>query len=269
MFKMPFSKEYSYNSPNIIVFNLSSFLSIICYNIDMPKILIVDDEKPISNIIKFNLEKEHYEVVTAFDGEEAVEVFHAEQPDLILLDLMLPKKDGIEVAREIRKTSEVPIIMVSAKDSEIDKVVGLNVGADDYVTKPFSNAELLARIKANLRRAITETNAKAVEIEKKELLIKELRINTETYLVYKNDHPLDLSHREFELIHFLAIHQSEVITRETLLEEVWGYDYFGDVRTVDVTVRRLREKVEENPSRPEYICTRRGVGYYLNSPVER
>jgi two-component system response regulator VicR len=235
----------------------------------MPKILVVDDEKPISNIIKFNLEKEQYEVVTAFDGEKALEVFNTEQPDLILLDLMLPKKDGIEVAREIRKTSDVPIIMVSAKDSEIDKVVGLNVGADDYVTKPFSNAELLARIKANLRRAVVETNAKSHEAVKKELVVKELRINTETYLVYKNDKALDLSHREFELIHYLAIHQGEVITREALLEEVWGYDYFGDVRTVDVTVRRLREKVEENPSRPEYICTRRGVGYYMNAGIEQ
>ncbi|MDR0298932.1 MAG: response regulator YycF [Streptococcaceae bacterium] len=235
----------------------------------MSKILVVDDEKPISNIIKFNLEKEHYDVVTAFDGEEAIEVFEAEQPDLILLDLMLPKKDGIEVAREIRKTSDVPIIMVSAKDSEIDKVVGLNVGADDYVTKPFSNAELLARIKANLRRAVAETNAKSNEAEKKELIVRELRINTETYLVYKNDKALDLSHREFELILYLTVHQGEVITREVLLEEVWGYDYFGDVRTVDVTVRRLREKVEENPSRPEYICTRRGVGYYMNVGTEQ
>jgi two-component system response regulator VicR len=230
----------------------------------MSKILVVDDEKPISNIIKFNLEKEQYDVVTAFDGEEAVEKFNETHPDLILLDLMLPKKDGIEVAREIRKTSDVPIIMVSAKDSEIDKVVGLNVGADDYVTKPFSNAELLARIKANLRRAVVETRAKNEEPVKKEIKIGELRINTETYLVYKNDKPLDLSHREFELILYLAQHQSEVITREALLEEVWGYDYFGDVRTVDVTVRRLREKVETNPSRPEYICTRRGVGYYMN-----
>ncbi|GAB2028137.1 response regulator YycF [Lactovum odontotermitis] len=231
----------------------------------MSKILVVDDEKPISNIIKFNLEKEQYEVVTAFDGEEAVEKFNETHPDLILLDLMLPKKDGIEVAREIRKTSDVPIIMVSAKDSEIDKVVGLNVGADDYVTKPFSNAELLARIKANLRRAVVENQAKTEQPAKKEITIGELRINTDTYLVYKNDKPLDLSHREFELILYLAQHQSEVITREALLEEVWGYDYFGDVRTVDVTVRRLREKVETNPSRPEYICTRRGVGYYMNN----
>ncbi|MDR2976076.1 MAG: response regulator YycF [Streptococcaceae bacterium] len=230
----------------------------------MSKILVVDDERPISNIIKFNLEKEQYEVVTAFDGVEAIEKFKETSPDLILLDLMLPKKDGIEVAREIRKTSDVPIIMVSAKDSEIDKVVGLNVGADDYVTKPFSNAELLARIKANLRRAVVETQARNEAPVKKEITVGELRINTETYLVYKNDKALDLSHREFELILYLAQHQSEVITREALLEEVWGYDYFGDVRTVDVTVRRLREKVETNPSRPEYICTRRGVGYYMN-----
>lgn len=235
----------------------------------MPKILVVDDEKPISNIIKFNLEKEQYEVITAFDGEEAIEKFVETQPDLILIDLMLPKKDGIEVTREIRKSSDVPIIMVSAKDSEIDKVVGLNVGADDYVTKPFSNAELLARIKANLRRAVIETNALSNLSKNKEIIVRELRINSESYLVYKNDEALDLSHREFELIHYLAAHQGEVITRETLLEEVWGYDYFGDVRTVDVTVRRLREKVEENPSRPEYICTRRSVGYYMNTQNEQ
>lgn len=235
----------------------------------MPKILIVDDEKPISNIIKFNLEKEKYEVVCAFDGDEALKVFEAEHPDLILLDLMLPKRDGIEVTREIRKTSTVPIIMVSAKDSEIDKVVGLNVGADDYVTKPFSNAELLARIKANLRRAPDELDTHSTKKSKKELIIKDLRINPESVLAYKNNEPLDLSHREFELIYYLGQHLNEVVTRESLLEEVWGYDYFGDVRTVDVTIRRLREKVEDAPSRPEYICTRRSVGYYMANPNEK
>jgi two-component system response regulator VicR len=232
----------------------------------MSKILIVDDERPISNIIKFNLEKENYQVITAFNGEEALEKFEEEQPDLVLLDLMLPKKDGIEVAKEIRKTSDTPIIMVSAKDSEIDKVVGLNVGADDYVTKPFSNAELLARIKANLRRAVTESTTKSNIDKKKELVIAALCINPEQYIVYKNDEALDLSHREFELVFYLAQRLNKVISREALLEEVWGYDYFGDVRTVDVTIRRLREKIEDNPSRPEYIGTRRGVGYFMSVP---
>lgn len=233
----------------------------------MKKILVVDDERPISDIIKFNLNKEGFQVFTAFDGEEALEVFREEKPDLILLDLMLPKIDGLEVAREIRKTSEVPIIMVSAKDSEFDKVIGLELGADDYVTKPFSNRELLARIKANLRRSnatISEPSAN----EKQELVIGKLRINPAHYAAYKDDKQLDLTHREFELLYFLAQHLGEVITRENLLETVWGYDYFGDVRTVDVTVRRLREKVEDTPSRPEYVSTRRGVGYYMSAQNE-
>ena len=176
----------------------------------MKKILVVDDERPISDIIKFNLTKEGYEVVTAFDGREALEQFEAENPDLVILDLMLPELDGLEVAKEIRKTSHTPIIMLSAKDSEFDKVIGLEIGADDFVTKPFSN-------------------------------------------------------REFELLFHLATHMGQVMTREHLLETVWGYDYFGDVRTVDVTIRRLREKIEDTPSRPEYILTRRGVGYYMKN----
>lgn len=233
----------------------------------MKKILVVDDEKPISDIVKFNLTKEGFEVVTAFDGEAALEVFKEENPDLVLLDLMLPKIDGLDVAREIRKTSEVPIIMVSAKDSEFDKVIGLELGADDYVTKPFSNRELLARIKANLRR-ITSSAVESQDLAKKELVVGNLRINPTHYAAYKYDKQLDLTHREFELLYYLAQHIGEVITRENLLETVWGYDYFGDVRTVDVTVRRLREKVEDTPSRPQYVSTRRGVGYYMSSPHE-
>ncbi|WP_172356869.1 response regulator YycF [Pseudolactococcus insecticola] len=234
----------------------------------MKKILVVDDEKPISDIVKFNLTKEGYEVLTAFDGEAALEVFVAESPDLILLDLMLPKKDGLEVAREIRKSSEVPIIMVSAKDSEFDKVIGLELGADDYVTKPFSNRELLARVKANLRRSNLTPDATASN-DKKEIRIGNITIAPEKYAAYKNDKHIDLTHREFELLHYLAQHVGEVMTREHLLETVWGYDYFGDVRTVDVTIRRLREKVEDTPSRPEYVATRRGVGYYLSDPNEK
>ncbi|GFH43051.1 DNA-binding response regulator [Lactococcus hodotermopsidis] len=235
----------------------------------MKKILVVDDEKPISDIVKFNLTKEGYEVLTAFDGEEALEVFANENPDLILLDLMLPKKDGLEVAREIRKSSEVPIIMVSAKDSEFDKVIGLELGADDYVTKPFSNRELLARIKANLRRSGLVLEGASANNDKKELRIGAINIAPEKYAAYKNDKHIDLTHREFELLQYLAQHVGEVMTREHLLETVWGYDYFGDVRTVDVTIRRLREKVEDTPSRPEYVMTRRGVGYYLSDPNEK
>lgn len=234
----------------------------------MKKILIVDDEKPISDIIKFNLTKEGYDIVTAFDGREAVTVFEDEKPDLIILDLMLPELDGLEVAKEIRKTSHVPIIMLSAKDSEFDKVIGLEIGADDYVTKPFSNRELLARVKAHLRRtetietAIAEENASSGS---QELTIGNLQILPDAFVAKKHGKEVELTHREFELLHHLANHMGQVMTREHLLETVWGYDYFGDVRTVDVTVRRLREKIEDTPSRPEYILTRRGVGYYMKS----
>lgn len=234
----------------------------------MKKILIVDDEKPISDIIKFNLTKEGYETVTAFDGREAIAKFDEENPDLIILDLMLPELDGLEVAKEVRKTSHIPIIMLSAKDSEFDKVIGLEIGADDYVTKPFSNRELLARVKAHLRRteniesAVAEENASS---SNSEITIGDLKILPDAFVAQKRGEDIELTHREFELIHHLATHMGQVMTREYLLETVWGYDYFGDVRTVDVTIRRLREKIEDTPSRPEYILTRRGVGYYMKS----
>ncbi|MBJ8349567.1 response regulator YycF [Streptococcus zalophi] len=234
----------------------------------MKKILVVDDEKPISDIIKFNLTKEGYDVVTAFDGREALEKFHEEKPDLLILDLMLPELDGLEVAKEVRKTSHLPIIMLSAKDSEFDKVIGLEIGADDYVTKPFSNRELLARIKAHLRRtenietAASEDNKKGL---KPTIVVGDLEILPDAFVAQKHGSEIDLTHREFELLHHLATHMGQVMTREHLLETVWGYDYFGDVRTVDVTIRRLREKIEDQPSRPEYILTRRGVGYYMKN----
>ncbi|MFZ2186727.1 MAG: response regulator YycF [Streptococcus parauberis] len=234
----------------------------------MKKVLIVDDEKPISDIIKFNLTKEGYDTITAFDGREAVTAFEEEKPDLVILDLMLPELDGLEVAKEIRKTSHIPIIILSAKDSEFDKVIGLEIGADDYVTKPFSNRELLARVKAHLRR--TETIETAVAEENaisgtQELTIGNLQILPDAFVAKKYGNEVELTHREFELLHHLANHIGQVMTREYLLETVWGYDYFGDVRTVDVTVRRLREKIEDTPSRPEYILTRRGVGYYMKA----
>jgi two-component system response regulator VicR len=231
------------------------------------KILVVDDEKPISDIVKFNLTKEGYEVYTAYDGEEALEKVNEIEPDLILLDLMLPKMDGLEVCREVRKNYDTPIIMVTAKDSEIDKVLGLELGADDYVTKPFSNRELVARVKANLRRH-GNTSAKVEEENNNELNIGVLTIHPDAYVVSKRGETIELTHREFELLHYLAKHIGQVMTREHLLQTVWGYDYFGDVRTVDVTVRRLREKIEDNPSHPTWLVTRRGVGYYLRNPEQ-
>lgn len=229
------------------------------------KILVVDDEKPISDIIKFNLEKEGYEVVVAFDGEEALEKVEAEDPDLIILDLMLPKVDGLEVAKRVRAKHTTPIIMVTAKDSELDKVLGLELGADDYVTKPFSNRELVARVKANLRREAT-AQAPAEEDKNTDIRVGDITIHPEAYIVTKRGENINLTHREFELLHYLAQHIGQVINREHLLQTVWGYDYFGDVRTVDVTVRRLREKIEDNPSQPQWLITRRGVGYYLANP---
>lgn len=230
------------------------------------KILVVDDEQPIADILKFNLEKEGYQVVVANDGDEAVDLADAEDPDLVLLDIMLPGKDGNEVCREIRKTQSMPIIMLTAKDAEIDKVLGLELGADDYVTKPFSNREIIARVKANLRRQqqIPDDGVKTT----KNIEIGRLVIHPDAYAVSRDGEQLELTHREFELLHYLARHIGQVMTREHLLETVWGYDYFGDVRTVDVTIRRLREKIEENPSNPMWIVTRRGVGYYLRNPEQ-
>lgn len=230
----------------------------------MKKILVVDDEKPISDIISFNLENEGYAIEKAYDGEQALEVFEKSQPDLVILDLMLPKMDGLEVCREIRKQSAVPVIMLTAKDSEIDKVLGLELGADDYVTKPFSNRELIARVKANLRRNLVK-EPEPQEVNKNEIVVGDLVIHQDAYIISKHGEEIELTHREFELLHYLARHIGQVMTREHLLETVWGYDYFGDVRTVDVTIRRLREKIEDTPSRPEYILTRRGVGYYMRN----
>ncbi|KRL91730.1 two-component response regulator [Limosilactobacillus ingluviei DSM 15946] len=228
------------------------------------KVLVVDDEKPISDIIKFNLEKEGYEVLIAYDGEEALARVEADDPDLIILDLMLPKIDGLEVAKRVRVKHSTPIIMVTAKDSELDKVLGLELGADDYVTKPFSNRELVARVKANLRRQEAVTTA--ADNRKADIKVGDLTIHPDAYTVTKRGENINLTHREFELLHYLARHLGQVINREHLLQTVWGYDYFGDVRTVDVTVRRLREKIEDNPSHPEWLVTRRGVGYYLANP---
>lgn len=235
-------------------------------------ILVVDDEQPIADILKFNLEKEGYEVICTFDGVSAVEMALSAQPDLMLLDLMLPGKDGMDVCREVRAAGmELPIIMLTAKDEEIDKVLGLELGADDYVTKPFSTRELLARVKAQMRRQNKPSGteaaaAPAAETQKQGVQLFGLFIDTDMYLVYKDGEALDLTHREYELLYYLAKNAGKVMTREHLLQAVWGFEYFGDVRTVDVTIRRLREKIEENPSKPEYILTRRGLGYVMRSP---
>lgn len=231
------------------------------------KILVVDDEKPIADILQFNLKKEGFEVTCAYDGNEAIRIVEESQPDLILLDIMLPGRDGMEVCREVRKKYDIPIIMLTAKDSEIDKVLGLELGADDYVTKPFSTREIIARVKANLRRQQVVATPDPEE-EMKEIAIGTLVIHPDAYVVSKRGETIELTHREFELLHYLAKHIGQVMTREHLLQTVWGYDYFGDVRTVDVTVRRLREKIEDNPSHPGWIVTRRGVGYYLRNPEQ-
>ncbi|MFD2117434.1 response regulator YycF [Paenibacillus yanchengensis] len=233
------------------------------------KILVVDDEQPIADILKFNLEKEGHQVICAFDGEEAVRLAFEEKPDLMLLDLMLPLKDGMDVCREVRTKLQMPIIMLTAKDTEIDKVLGLELGADDYVTKPFSTRELLARVKAHLRRqqkSQEKASHDAGDAEEQQgLKLFNLFIDTDMYVVYKDGEPLDLTHREFELVYYMARHSGKVMTREHLLQAVWGFEYFGDVRTVDVTIRRLREKIEDDPSRPEYIMTRRGLGYMMRN----
>ncbi|ORI48015.1 response regulator YycF [Leuconostoc mesenteroides] len=235
----------------------------------MSKVLVVDDEKPISDIIKFNLTKEGYDVVTAADGQEALDMYNDENPDLVLLDQMLPEVDGIEVLRQIRSKSDVPVIMVTAKDSEIDKVLGLEMGADDYVTKPFSNRELVARVKANLRsrKSVSQTSEETFN-STEDIHLGDLVIHPQAYMVSKDSADIELTHREFQLLYYLAQHMGQVMTREHLLQQVWGYDYFGDVRTVDVTVRRLREKIEDNPSHPNWLATRRGVGYYLRPSEE-
>jgi len=232
------------------------------------KILVVDDEKPIADILQFNLKKEGYDVYVAYDGNHAIELVEEVQPDLILLDIMLPQRDGMEVCREVRKKYNMPIIMLTAKDSEIDKVLGLELGADDYVTKPFSTRELIARIKANLRRHQQIAEQADAENETNEIVIGSLVIHPDAYVVSKRGETIELTHREFELLYYLANHIGQVMTREHLLQTVWGYDYYGDVRTVDVTVRRLREKIEDSPSHPAWIVTRRGVGYYLRNPEQ-
>lgn len=232
----------------------------------MQHILVVDDEEPIADILRFQLEKAGYQVSVAGDGEAAVKCAEDQTIDLILLDLMLPKKDGFEVCKEVRQFSTVPIIMLTARDAELDKVLGLELGADDYVTKPFSSRELLARVKANLRRQVV-TQVGDADDKRDELHYGDLVIDTKMIQVFRSELEIPLTHREFELLLYMARHPGVVYSREQLLQDVWGYDYFGDERTVDVTIRRLREKLEEDPSNPVYILTRRGSGYLFRKHV--
>ncbi|MBQ2662861.1 MAG: response regulator transcription factor [Clostridia bacterium] len=229
-------------------------------------ILVIEDEQNINDILTFSLGKEGYKTLSALDGLKGLEMALTENPDLILLDVMLPGLDGWEVCKKVREQSQVPIIMLTAREDEVDKVLGLELGADDYITKPYSMRELAARVKANLRRSaanVTAAQDKAPE-NQDTILSGDLSINVDRYEVSKNGEVIDITLREFELLKFLAQQPGKIFSREKLLENVWGYEYYGDVRTVDVTVRRLREKIEDDPSMPKYIITKRGVGYYFN-----
>lgn len=231
------------------------------------KVLIVDDEQAIIDVLVYNLKKEGYETLEATDGITAVNMALEEKPDLMLLDIMLPKLDGLSVCKRVKNYLNIPILMLTAKDAEIDKIVGLELGADDYITKPFSVRELMARVKANLRKAEVQVqNSANTEKPKKENVVIELGdliLDTERFEVKVRGKIIDLTLREFEVLKYLANQPGQVVTRETLLEKVWGYEYYGDIRTVDVTVRRIREKIEKDTSAPKILITKRGVGYYL------
>ena len=230
-------------------------------------ILVVDDEKAIRHLLDVNLSKEGYNVIEAADGVEAVEVAIEKRPDIILLDVMIPKFDGLTVCKKIKSIMNVPILMVTAKDSELDKILGLELGADDYVTKPFSIRELIARIKANLRKAEATVFAEQnpnVEVKRDNIItVGVLTLDLDRFEVMVEGKRVDLTLREYEVLKFLASEPGQVVSREVLLEKVWGYEYYGDIRTVDVTVRRIREKIEKDTSDPKILLTKRSVGYYL------
>ena len=225
------------------------------------KILIVEDDQNLLATLKYNLLNEGYHVVTSIDGAQALEIAQSEKPELIILDVMLPKLSGFEVCRILRKEMTVPILMLTAKTDEVDKIVGLEIGADDYMTKPFSMRELIARVRAILRRADMAKPQPASE--KEYLKIGDLEININRHQALCRGSPLDLTPKEYDLLVFLARNKGLVFSREQLLEKVWGYDYAGDTRTVDVHVRWLRQKIENNPAHPKILLTVRGAGYKL------
>ena len=242
------------------------------YEYEKKTILIVDDEQKIVDLLVHNLTREGYNTIEANDGQTAINLALEKRPDLILLDVMLPRIDGLTVCKKIKNAYNVPILMVSAKDDELDKIVGLELGADDYITKPFGVREVVARVKANLRKVEatneSENNTHKNEDkkeEKKETLIKvgSLVLDLEKYEVHIDGKVINLTLREFEVLKFLAQQPGQVVTREALLERVWGYEYYGDIRTVDVTVRRIRERIEKDTSSPKILITKRGVGYYI------
>ena len=228
------------------------------------RVLVVDDEPNIVDILRFNLEREGYEVLTAEDGVQGLEMARSSDPDLILLDVMMPEMDGFQVCREIRKADKLtPIIMLTAREEETDRVMGLELGADDYVSKPFSVRELMARVRTNIRR---QTAMNETETGKKEGMIRagSISVDTSGQQIFKNGVPVEVTQREYALLLFLAGSVGTVFSREPLMQKVWNYDYWGDTRSVDVAVRRLREKLEDDPANPTLLCTRRGAGYYLS-----
>ena len=230
-------------------------------------VLIVEDERAIVEILKFNLQKEGYQTLEALDGQTGLALARSEDPDLILLDLMLPKLSGFEVCAQLRRDgSAVPILMLTAREEENDKVQGLEAGADDYITKPFSMRELMARVNANIRRrSIDAAQAAAAPASAPAAPEPGLVLDPDRYTVKKNGQVIDLTQKEYDLLHYLLASPDKVFTREELMEGVWNYDYFGDMRTVDVTIRRLREKIEDDPGKPGFIKTRRGVGYFYST----
>ena len=237
-------------------------------------VLIVDDEQAIIDVLKFNLVKEGYKILEAKDGQTGLDMALSEKPDLIMLDIMLPKIDGLTVCKRVKNSYNIPIILLTAKDTEIDKIVGLELGADDYITKPFSVRELVARVKANIRKADiriegTKEDNQNQKGEKakttKKIIVGELELDLDRFEVKVRNKIIDLTLREFEVLKCLASQPGQVVTREVLLEKVWGYEYYGDIRTVDVTVRRIREKIEADTSVPKILITKRGVGYYIAS----
>ena len=226
-------------------------------------VLIVDDEKAIVDILEYNLKKDGYDTLKAYDGAEGLRMIREENPDLVLLDVMLPEMDGFEVCRTVRADgNNVPVIMITAREEETDKVFGLENGADDYITKPFSMRELLARVKVNMRRTAMPVQQSASEGEI--LRVRDLEIDIRRHIVMRRGEELDLTEREYEMLCYLAKEPGKVISRQELMRAVWQYEYLGDLRTVDVAVRRLREKLETNPAEPGYVMTKRGAGYYFS-----